>query len=80
LVKWGSEAYMRQRSAKRSLGLPECRLPTPRDGWLALAAKGGFPPSIPDAAFLIEVWCGLTADIRSVVYPRITSISHAFAN
>ncbi|MFT5743118.1 MAG: hypothetical protein ACI86S_001180 [Paracoccaceae bacterium] len=40
----GLRADLRQRSAKPSLGWPECRLPTSRDGWLALAANVWIPP------------------------------------
>ncbi|MFT7311447.1 MAG: hypothetical protein ACI853_001945 [Paracoccaceae bacterium] len=40
----GSHADLRQRSAKPSLEWPECRLSTPRDVWLALAAKVRNPP------------------------------------
>ena len=39
LVGMGTVADLQQRTAKPSLGWPECRLPTPRDGWLAFAAK-----------------------------------------
>jgi hypothetical protein len=38
------EADLRQRSAKPSLGWPECQLPAPRDGWLALAAPSTSRP------------------------------------
>lgn len=41
------EADLRQRSAKPSLGWPECRLPAPRDGWLALAAPSTSRPFNP---------------------------------
>ena len=40
--KSGLVADLRQRSAKHSLGWPECQLPTQRDGWLARAANVGF--------------------------------------
>ena len=44
------EADLRQRGAKPSLGWPECQRPTPRDGWLALAAKVRNPPVVLFAA------------------------------
>jgi hypothetical protein len=40
------EAGLQRRSAEPSLGWPECRLPTSRDGWLALAAKVCIPPLV----------------------------------
>jgi hypothetical protein len=78
--KSGLVADLRQRSAKHSLGWLECQLPTQRDGWLARAANGSYPPLVPKCAWrsicyypaLAGTWplyptlhCGfLRADIR----------------
>jgi hypothetical protein len=68
---FGLEADLRQRSAKPSLGWPECRLSTSQDEWLALAAKVRFPPLVSSYGNGPNVCTGCCSQMISGMFSEV---------